>query len=203
MTQTGIDVQEQFWFVIGVIWIVYPEFVAIHSCEFACDQFPVMIDLAIVFILIDTGEVVSINDTDAVALLHELQRLIHILHLIIVRMRCAVGCQQTIDAEGIEVRFVAIVATIRPKRRIAFFLQESLVHPVPDGCTHNTTIGIDHIPVLLQVTHRVTHGVGILTGYHWFFSFFDSLTAQFIGCRVAKVVQGGVARMTIVEGRAC
>ena len=182
---------------------MYPEFVAIHSCEFACDQFPVMIDLAIVFILVDTGEIVSVNDADAVTLSHELQRLIHILYLKIVRMRCAVGGQQSIDAEGIKVWFVAIVATIRPKRRIAFFLQESLVHPVPDGCTDNTTIGIDHIPVLLQVTHRVTHGVGILTRYHWFFSFFDSLTAQFIGCRVTKVVQGRITWMAIVERRTC
>jgi hypothetical protein len=71
-----------------------------------------MTDLTIVFILVDTGEAVSINDADAVALLHELQRLIHILHLIIVRMRSAVGRQQSIDAEGIKVWLVAKVAAI-------------------------------------------------------------------------------------------
>ena len=162
-----------------------------------------MIDLTVVFILVDTGEIVSVDDPDAVTLLYELQGLVHILHLVVVRMRCAVGCQQTIDAEGIEVRLVAIVATIRPKSLITFFLQESLVHPVPDGSTYNAAIGIDHIPVFLQITHRVTHGVGVFTGNHWFLGFFDGLTAQFIGCRIAKVVEGGIARMTIVEGRAC
>ena len=182
---------------------MYSEFVAIHSREFACDQLPVMIDLTVVFILVDTGEVVSVDDADAVALLHELQRLIHILHLIIVRMRCAVGGQQAIDAEGIKVWLVAIVTTIRPKRRITFSLQESLVHPVPDGCTDNTTIGIDHIPVLLQVTHRVTHGVGIFTGYQRLLRFLLSLCLQNIGRGIAKVVESRVTRMTIIERQSC
>ena len=159
-----------------------------------------MIDLTIVFILIDTGEIVSINDPNAVTLLHELQGLIHILHLVVVRMRCAVGSQQSVDAEGIEVRLVAIVTTISPKLSIAIFLQKSLVHPVPDSSTDDATVGIDDIPILLQVTHRVTHSVSIFAGYHGFLGFFDGLAAQFVGCWIAKVVEGRVARMTIVEG---
>ena len=112
-----------------------------------------MIDLTIVFILVDTGEIVSVNDPDAVTLLNELQGLIHILHLVVVRMRCAVWSQQSVDAEGIEVRLVAIVTTISPKLSIAIFLQKSLVHPVPDGSADDATVGIDDIPILLQVTH--------------------------------------------------
>ena len=42
--------------------------------------------------------------------------------------------------------------------------------------------------------------MSIFAGYHGFLGFFDGLAAQFVGRWIAKVVEGRVARMTIVEG---
>ena len=40
---------------------------------------------------------------------------------------------------------------------------DSLVNPVPDAATGNTCTCLDEIPVFLQVTHCLTHGMSILT----------------------------------------
>ena len=40
---------------------------------------------------------------------------------------------------------------------------DSLVNPVPDAATDNTCTSLDEVPVFLQVTHSLTHGVSILT----------------------------------------
>ena len=71
-----------------------------------------MIHLTIVFVLVDTGEVIAIDDADTISFLNELQRLIDILHLIVVGMRRAVGCQQSVDAEGPQVGLIAEVAAV-------------------------------------------------------------------------------------------
>ena len=40
---------------------------------------------------------------------------------------------------------------------------DALVNPVPDAATGDTGTCLDEIPVFLQVTHSLTHGVSILT----------------------------------------
>ena len=44
--------------------------------------------------------------------------------------------------------------------------------------------------------------MGVFAGDHGFRGLFNGLAAQFVGRRIAEVVEGGVARMTVVEGRA-
>ena len=63
-------------------------------------------------VLAGIGKAVVVDDTDIIAIEHKLQRLIHMLHLIIVGMGLAVGSNQTVDAERTIVRLVAKVASI-------------------------------------------------------------------------------------------
>ncbi len=72
-----------------------------------------MIDLAVVFIFVDAGKEIAVDNADAVTFLHELQRLIDVLHLIVVRMRLAVRRNQSVDAERAVIRFVAKVASVK------------------------------------------------------------------------------------------
>ena len=58
------------------------------------------------------GERVAVDYSDVVALAYKLQRLIHMLHLVVVRMWSAVGRQQTVKAEGAHVGLVAEVAAV-------------------------------------------------------------------------------------------
>ena len=78
---------------------------------------------------------------------------------------------------------------------------KTLIHPIPYRCTGDAAIGIDYVPILLQVAHRVAHGVGILAANEGLLRLLLSLVLQHLGGRVAEVVQGRVARMTIVEGQ--
>ena len=161
-----------------------------------------------------------VDDADSpLGLPDKLQRLIHVLHLVVMRMRRAVRCHQSVDAERPVVRLVAEVATIKesppygPRGGFITMRQntcvplggrkggQSLVHPVPDGGTGDAAVVIDDVPVLLQITHRVTHGVGIFAGNERLLRFLLSLGLQHSGCGVAEVVQGGIARMTVVEGQ--
>ena len=59
------------------------------------------------------GEAVVVDDADLVTLFHELQRLIDVLHFVVMRMRLAVGSNQTIKAEGSIVGLVAKITTIK------------------------------------------------------------------------------------------
>ena len=59
------------------------------------------------------GEAVVVDDADLVTLFHELQRLIDVLYLVVMRMRLAVGSNQAIEAEGSVVGLVAKITTIK------------------------------------------------------------------------------------------
>ena len=60
-------------------------------------------------------EIVTIDDVDtAIILAYELQRLIHILHLVIMRMRLAVGGDEAVDTERTVIRLVTEIATVSP-----------------------------------------------------------------------------------------
>ena len=78
-----------------------------------------------------------------------------------------------------------------------------MVHPVPDGGAGDTAIGVDHIPILLEVTHRVAHGVGIFTGDERFFGFLLGLGLEHVRCGIAEVVERRITRMAVVERQTC
>ena len=96
-------------------------------------------------IFIGIGEGIMIDDTDVAAFTYKLKWLIHMLHLIVVGMGGAVGRQQAIDTEGIEVGLVAKVTSVCP----ISVLFKSLVHPIPNGGSDNATVVVDDVPILL------------------------------------------------------
>ena len=64
-------------------------------------------------------------------------------------------------------RIAAIVATIGEYLLASDFalVAQTLIHEVPDIATLVFGILADDVPILLEATHRVTHGMGILTLY--------------------------------------
>ena len=79
-------------------------------------------------------------------------------------MGFAVRSDETVDAERSVIGLVAEIATVG---EIAIALQ-ALVYPVPDGSANDAGIGIDHIPIFLQITTGITHGVGIFAHHKGF-----------------------------------
>ena len=47
-----------------------------------------------------------------------------------------------------------------------FFLDNTLVHPVPDEAAEHARIRVDFVPIFLEVAKGVTHAVGIFAGQH-------------------------------------
>ena len=76
---------------------------------------------------------------------------------------------------------------------------QSLVHPIPNGSTTDAGVGIDDIPVLLQVAHRIAHGVGIFAHHEGLVLHRFRILLQVIGVEVAVVPNGRVAAVAIVE----
>ena len=158
-----------------------------------------MVDLAVILVFVDLGEEIAIDDADeGITLLQELQRLIDILYLVIMRMGLAIGGYQTIDTESIEVWLVAEITTIG----IIAVFKQSLIHPIPDGSTDNAGVGIDHIPILLQIATGVAHGMGILAHHEGFVGHCLGILLQVVGIEIAVIPDATVTTVAVVEWRA-
>ena len=72
-----------------------------------------MIDLAVIFIFFNVGEEVAVDDANGGIFPYELQRLVNVLHLVVVGMGLAVRRNQTVDAERAIVRLVTKIATVQ------------------------------------------------------------------------------------------
>ena len=112
------------------------------------------------------------------------------------RMRLAVRGDEAVDTELTVVRLVTEITAVG---EIAVTLQ-TLIHPVPDGCTNDAGVCIDHIPVLLQIAAGITHGVGILAHHKGLVADFLSLTTQVIGIEITVVPDTTIAAVAVVEG---
>ena len=149
-------------------------------------------------VFINRCETVVIDDMDdSVCSSDKLQRLIYMLHLIIMGMRLAVRSNDAVDTELTVVGFVAKVTTV--EEYAVFFY--SLVHPVPNGGTNDTGVGINDVPVLLQIATGIAHGVGIFAHHKGLVAHFLCLAIQFIGIEIAVVPDIGIAAVAVVEGR--
>ena len=118
-------------------------------------------------------------------------------------MGSAIGSEEAIEAEWSIVGFVTKVTTIRPEL-VSLFLQfgrraqrrtvnrlcNALIHPVPHGGSTNAAVGIDDIPIFLQVANGVTHCMGILTHHKGFVGHFLSRLTQFVGIEIGVIVDG-------------
>ena len=77
---------------------------------------------------------------------------------------------------------------------------QALIHPVPDGSTHDAGVGIDHIPVLLQIATGITHRMGIFAHHKGFVADFPGLPTQILRIEITVVPDGRVAAVAVVEG---
>ena len=91
--------------------------------------------------------------------------LVIILHLVGMGIETAVGGDDTITVEVVVGGGIAAVVATESEDLLASDLAlvaQTLIDEVPDIATLVFRIGADDVPVLLESTHRVTHGVGIL-----------------------------------------
>jgi hypothetical protein len=142
LAQTGIDVEDELGVVVGEVGIGDLEPSVVDPGELARHQFTVMIDLEVVFVCVNGGEGIAVDDADeGIALLHELDGLIDVLRLVVMGMERAVGGDETVDAEWSVVGLVAKVAAIEVIDLMTIYYLtiyvKTLVHPVPDGGAGN------------------------------------------------------------------
>ena len=134
------------------------------------------------------------------------------LHLKKVGMGSAVGSQQAVEAEIPVVGLVAEIASVCPvfarlqceglgvtRQRAVDRFGYALVHPVPDGRTSYAAVAIDDIPVFLQISHRIAHGVGIFPHDHGFLAFLLRFSPQVFRRGIAEVMKCGIDGISIVE----
>ena len=118
--------------------------------------------------------VVAVYDIDRVAVLAELHRGIDMLDLVILGSQFAVALDDTVQAERLKVRLVAEISAISHPTTVTGRLfagrfcncafrrdNDSLVNPVPNEAAEHTRIGINLVPILLEIAECVTHTVGI------------------------------------------
>ena len=171
-----------------------------------------------VVILVEIGEEVAVDEPDAALVTVECKRdgLIDVLHLIIVRVGSAVGCQKPVEAEGAIVRLVAKVTAVCPKlvllqRQIGRWSQRTsvdglcnaLIHPVPDGCSADAGVVVDDIPILLEVAHRIAHGMSIFTHHEGAVSHPLGTFSQYGGGEVTVIVNGRLTAVRVAERGTC
>ena len=83
------------------------------------------------------------------------------LHLFGGWMRCAVGGHDTVGAEIVIVLDAWQLAEVATGSPPAVIHKESLVNPIPDKATLQQRIFVYGVPVVLETTHAVAHGVAV------------------------------------------
>ena len=177
------------------------QFLTRKHCLPLCHHLAVCHPLVGVVVFIECCELVAVDKMDFILHPFEVDRLIEILHFVIMRMRRAVGSNQSIQHEVSVVRLVTEVTSVCPKlvglqlkrrrwteRTAIDRLGDALVHPVPNGSTHDAGVGIYHIPILLQIAHRIAHSMTVLTHDKWAVADSLCLLFQFVGWQIAIVI---------------
>ena len=93
-----------------------------------------------------------------------------VLNLISMRIQATVWRNDTVTVEVVVAGRITSIVTTIGKDFLAgdrALVANTLVYEVPDITTLILRILADQIPILLESTHRVTHGVGILTLDVW------------------------------------
>ena len=109
--------------------------------------------------------VVHLKRTVLQSLVGDPDVLIVVTHLMGMGIQSAVGGDDTVAVEVMVAgRIAAVVATIGKDflTRGRILVAQALVYEVPDITTLVLGVLADDVPVLLETTHGVTHGVGIL-----------------------------------------
>ena len=96
--------------------------------------------------------------------------LVHLLYLVVLRLRLQIGQHDAVHAEHTVVGFVAVVTTIAKELCTIWFVGvDSLVHPVPNGTAAEEVGAFDSLPVVNQITHGVTHRMRVFRNMVWIF----------------------------------
>ena len=133
----------------------------------ASDGFAVCLYCPEELIIVKRGIVESVGYLDAV--LHEgywLEGdvLVNLLHLPDMWMQRAVGCYKSVGTEVgiVYYAYESHIATISPVFvSLVIGLGDGLVYPVPDETTLQLVVFVNQIPVILEITLAVTHGMGV------------------------------------------
>ena len=117
------------------------------------------------FVEIGKGEVVPyLYDKGYTVEVEELDVLIHLSHFLGLRLDAAVGIYHTVDAEVAVGRSAVftVIAAVRPVfAAVSGLGGKSLVYPIPDATALQDGILLDDVPVILEVTQAVPHGMGV------------------------------------------
>ena len=91
------------------------------------------------------------------------RRLISGLDLAQAGLDPAVGCDQPVDAEVAVVELFARVAAVEETGLAVLRLvgADGVVAPLPDEAAHEVVVGVDEVPVILQVAGAVAHSVAV------------------------------------------
>ncbi len=120
-----------------------------------------------VIVVVQVGELEMVDQLD-LSLLHvdrlEVDALVGFLHLVKARMRRAVGADEAVGAEVLLVypavaSEIAAIEEVFPAIRVGGL--HALVDPVPDESALQVMRVEDDVPVFLEVTRTVTHGVRV------------------------------------------
>src|SRR3954469_18338804 len=78
-------------------------------------------------------------------------------------MRSATRQHQSVGVEVVVVRFVAEIAAIGPEiLTVGSLLSYPLIDPIPDKPAVRPRLSLKHIPVLLEISGAVAHGMRVL-----------------------------------------
>ena len=128
----------------------------------------VLIERPYYLIVLQRLEVVLVEDFN-LSLLHvdclNAHILVNLLYLEILSLWSEVRTHDSVHAEHSVVRLVVLseVASVSPVGLAGsrVLLVQSLVHPVPDGATHEEVGALDSIPVVDEVSAGISHGMRI------------------------------------------
>ena len=121
--------------------------------------------MEIVFIQVSEGEIIAnLYGAGLWVEFNELDVLVNFTHFDGLRFDAAVGINYTVDAEITVGRSagITIITTIVPiLTPVAGFSCKTLVYPVPDATTLQYRVLFNDIPIILEVSKTVAHGMGI------------------------------------------
>ena len=128
------------------------------------------------------GKVISyLYDKGYAIEVEELNILIYFLHFLCLRLYATVGIYHAVDAEvsvGRSAVFTIVAAVCPVFASVGGLGGKSLVYPVPDATALQDRIFFDEIPVFLEVSETVSHGMAysqrmsgrVISGFWAYFS---------------------------------
>src|SRR5690606_3299611 len=89
--------------------------------------------------------------------------LIHFFDLIILRFLFHIGKDKAVVDESTVIRLIAKISSISQKAfsRLFVVIIHGLIYPIPYGSPHEEVCRLDGLPIINEITCRITHGVRV------------------------------------------